>query len=289
MLKILIIDDDAALELLAENLRFRGHEVERMSSAAQALDSLDKVLSNNIVILDILMNVPDNKKGQLASGIRTAGMLIYKSIRSNNENLPVIVYSGCNDVDIIEIINSDPYSTFLSKWRMPSTTEIAEIIENRLGVKTSPPTPKIFIVHGHNDTLKLELKNYLQNVLGFPEPIILHEQPNIGRTIIEKFEDYSYSSNLAFVILTPDDKGADVSDSNDEKRRARQNVILELGFFLGTLGRESGRVILLHVGPLELPNDLSGVAYIDISNGIESAGEDIRRELKNVNKKPWLW
>lgn len=57
------------------------------------------------------------------------------------------------------------------------------------------------------------------------------------------------------------------------KRRARQNVIFELGFFLGVLGRESGRVILLYVNPLELPSDLSGLIYIDVTNGIESAGK----------------
>ena len=149
-------------------------------------------------------------------------------------------------------------------------------------IDSHAPPPITFIVHGHNDSAKLELKNYLQNVIGLPEPIILHEQPGLGRTLIAKFEDYALSSNLAFVLLTPDDKMASQGDSNTEKRRARQNVILELGFFLGVLGRESGRVILLHSGPLELPSDLSGVTYIDISKGIESVGEQIRRELRNV-------
>ena len=82
-------------------------------------------------------------------------------------------------------------------------------------------------------------------------------------------------------------KPANPNECNEEKRRARQNVILELGFFLGILGRETGRVILLHAGPLELPSDLSGVTYIDVSKGIESAGEKIRRELENVSPEQW--
>ena len=65
-----------------------------------------------------------------------------------------------------------------------------------------------------------------------------------------------------------------------EKRRARQNVIFELGFFLGKLGRESGKILLLHKGPVEIPSDINGIEYIDISNGIESAGERIRKELR---------
>lgn len=67
--------------------------------------------------------------------------------------------------------------------------------------------------------------------------------------------------------------------SNEEKRRSRQNVVFELGYFLGKFQRKRGRVILLYTGPLELPSDLSGIVYVDIGSGIESAGETIRREL----------
>ncbi|MDD4877282.1 MAG: nucleotide-binding protein [Dehalococcoidales bacterium] len=289
MPKILIIDDDAALEMLAENLRLRGYEVQRYSSASQALKSLDDVLKNELIILDILMDIPKSETVQITSGIRAVGMHIYRQIRSKNKNIPIVVYSGCNDADLVEIVKDDPHSTFLSKWRMPTSKEIVSIIENILGLKQSSVSGNIFIVHGHNDKLKLELKNYLQNVLDLPEPIILHEQANVGRTIIEKFEDYAYCSNLVFVILTPDDKVAGTDSNNDEKRRARQNVIFEMGFFMGILGRETGRVILLHAGLLELPNDLSGVVYIDVSKGIEASGEEIRRELKSVNRQSSSW
>jgi len=287
MSKISIIDDDAALELLAENLSFRGHEVRRFNSTSSALSSLDDILSSELIILDIFMDVPVSLTEKLASGVRTSGMAVYRNIRSNNKEIPILTYSACQDKDTIELINKDQNSRFLAKWTAPSMKDIVSIIETKLGIEHAPPTPNVFIVHGHNDAVKYELKNYLQNTLGIPEPIILHEQPNMGRTLIQKFEDYAYRSNLAFILLTPDDKPANTNDSDDGKRRARQNVILELGFFLGTLGRETGRVILLHIGPLELPSDLSGVTYIDISNGIEAAGEEIRRELKNVSQKSW--
>ena len=84
------------------------------------------------------------------------------------------------------------------------------------------------------------------------------------------------------MLLTPDDKLSEPEDSNEVKRRARQNVIFEMGYFLGTLGRSSGCVLLLFDGPLEIPSDISGIAYIDISNGIESAGEEIRREISRI-------
>jgi CheY-like chemotaxis protein len=287
MSKISIVDDDAALELLGENLTFRGHNVQRFNSTSSALDSVDDILLSELIILDIFMDVPASLTGKLASGIRASGMTVYRKIRSHNKEVPILVYSACQDKDTIDLINKDPNSRFLAKWTTPSMKDIVSIVETRLGIEHTPLTPNIFVVHGHNDALKYELKNYLQNTLGLPEPIILHEQPNMGRTLMRKFEDYAYRANLAFILLTPDDKLANPDDRDDEKRRARQNVILELGFFLGTLGRETGRVILLHHGPLELPSDLSGVTYIDVSNGIEAAGEEIRKELNNVSQQSW--
>lgn len=138
---------------------------------------------------------------------------------------------------------------------------------------------KSFIVHGSNDKLKLELKNFLQNILKLPEPIILHEKPSFGHTIIEKFEQYASEITLAFILLTPDDLVAQIGDSPNKLYRARQNVIFELGFFYGILGRKNGKVILLYQRELDIPSDISGIIYIDVSNGIEAAGELIRKEL----------
>jgi predicted nucleotide-binding protein len=140
-----------------------------------------------------------------------------------------------------------------------------------------PKQLQSFIVHGHDKALLFELKDYIQNTLKLPEPIVLFQQPNAGRTIIEKFEDYAVTIDIAFVLMTPDDLGG--KTETVLQKRARQNVIYELGYFTGKLGRLSGRVILLHKGPLEIPSDLYGVTYIDVSKGIKEAGEDIRLEL----------
>jgi predicted nucleotide-binding protein len=134
-----------------------------------------------------------------------------------------------------------------------------------------------FIIHGHDELTKRELKNYLQNNLHLPEPVILHEVAGHGRTMIEKFEHYARSVNLVFVIVSPDDKMA-----SGDVYRVRQNVIFEMGYFYGKLGRESGRIVLLHKGGLEFPSDIAGIIYIDITNGVEAAGEMIRREVSAV-------
>jgi len=116
---------------------------------------------------------------------------------------------------------------------------------------------KIFIVHGHDEEAKQSVARFLER-LGI-EVVILHEQPNQGRTIIEKFEDYSDVS-YAVVLLTPDDLGGRANDLDNLLPRARQNVVFELGFFIGKLGRE--RVCALHKGEVEIPSDFSGVLWI---------------------------
>jgi predicted nucleotide-binding protein len=157
--------------------------------------------------------------------------------------------------------------------------------ENMIGAsshneETGEREVRSFIVHGHDDKSLYELKDYLQNILKLSEPVILRRMPGLGKTLIEKFEREAEVAKLVFVLLTPDDTVGDSSDPENQKRRARQNVILELGFFLGKLGRESGKILLLHKGPIEIPSDIAGIEYIDITNGIESAGESIRRELR---------
>ena len=94
--------------------------------------------------------------------------------------------------------------------------------------------------------------------------VILHEQPNEGKTIIEKLETHSsdVAIGYAVVLLTPDDVGKLASDEGVTSPRARQNVILELGYFIGKLGR--ARVCALHSGGVETPSDYHGVIYIPL-------------------------
>lgn len=119
---------------------------------------------------------------------------------------------------------------------------------------------KVFIVHGHDGELKHSVARVIekQNI----EAIILSEKENKGRTIIEKFEDYSDVSG-AICLFTADDLGKSKKDVT-ENARARQNVVLETGYFMGKLGR-SHVAILANKG-IEMPSDLSGVVYTDTSD-----------------------
>lgn len=117
---------------------------------------------------------------------------------------------------------------------------------------------EIFIVHGHDAAAKNEVKSFIQ--LAGLNPVILHEQPNSGRTIVEKFERYGGAAGFAVVLLTPDDVGG--PNRGELRPRARQNVVGELFWFAGKLGRE--RVCALKKGDLEIPSDFAGIVYTEM-------------------------
>lgn len=137
-----------------------------------------------------------------------------------------------------------------------------------------PTSNKIFIVHGHDEGALNGLARFLEKLK--LEVIILKEQPNQGRTIIEKYEDSAAEVGFAVVLLTPDDVGSAVS-AEGHNQRARQNVIFELGYFAGKLGR--GRVCLLRKGNVEIPSDLFGVVYTEMDPA-EGWKQALVKELK---------
>ncbi|MGD0923230.1 MAG: nucleotide-binding protein [Terriglobia bacterium] len=137
------------------------------------------------------------------------------------------------------------------------------------------PAQMVFIAHGHDSAALRDLELLLQSV-GL-HPIILSKQDCLGKTIIECFEFYAAQCVYAFAILTPDDKQAQDLEGRD-KWRARQNVLMEAGWFMGRLGRE--RVALLHKGDVELPSDLLGVIYLPFRQSIYEVAEQIKQRLR---------
>jgi predicted nucleotide-binding protein len=119
------------------------------------------------------------------------------------------------------------------------------------GVAEKVQGSKLFIIHGHDELLKMEVQLLLHRA--GVNSMVLHELPDKGRTIIDKLIEEGSQSNYAIALLSPDDL------LGDGKGRARQNVILEIGYFMGQLGKE--RVRLLVKGDLDIPSDLQGILY----------------------------
>ena len=117
----------------------------------------------------------------------------------------------------------------------------------------------VFVVHGHDEGARETVARFLER-LDF-EVIILHERASRGRTVIEKVEAHG-DIGFAVVLLTPDDVGC--GKGGTPVPRARQNVLLELGYFVGRLGRN--RVCALKRGELEIPSDFEGIVYVTLDD-----------------------
>ena len=136
---------------------------------------------------------------------------------------------------------------------------------------------EVFIVHGHDDEAKDTVARFVEN-FGI-EATILHERANKGQTIPEKFEEHAGDAGFAIILLTPDDVGAPKDERDKLKPRARQNVVLELGYFWGKLGRE--RLCVLYKEGIELPSDIHGILYVPMDN-FDGWKQKLAREMKQA-------
>lgn len=147
-------------------------------------------------------------------------------------------------------------------WDSAQGLEAETILDQENIAVSSAKSRRVFIVHGRNHEAKEAAARLLERL--HLEPVILHEQPNKGRTLIEKFEQHS-AVGFALVLLTPDDVGGSADKPGELQNRARQNVVLELGYFIGKLGRH--RVCALYAEGVERPSDIEGLVYISYSDG----------------------
>ena len=158
--------------------------------------------------------------------------------------------------------------------------EFDDVEDNSIGAKeleTSFDYSKIFIVHGHDGELKESVARIIEKQ-GI-HAIILSEQANQGRTIIEKFEQNS-DVGCAICLFTGDDYGR-AKAQKDDKLRARQNVVFEAGYFIGKLGRN--HIVILSDSGIEIPSDLAGVVYTNTDNWKVDLLKDLKAMGYNVD------
>lgn len=230
-----------------------------------------------LVILDIMMpkgdlsrkikeliGDPASNKYKTVSRLRT-GHAVAQCIRTLSEEVPILGVSSVRDPEVIEWF--DEFGTGYVQ-KPCSNRHIYSRIMKTLGMKVET---SCFIVHGHDEQTLSELRAFLEKHFGFDRIVVLQEEPERGQTIIEKFEAEATRSDIAFVLLTPDDPNG----------RPRQNVVFEAGYFLAKYGRKQGRCVLLKKGNVELPSDLAGMLPIDISRGCEHKKNQIEKEIKD--------
>ena len=279
-IRILIAENDPDYaQIIAHILEDERFEVQTAGRGSEALSTVVKGRAEfAAVVLDVAMS-PDPDLPSEVNRERS-GLYVARQIRLARPQTRLIALSVSDD-PVVRGWFTRYGSGFVTKDAGPEAVRanLLRFLRRALRRGGYKAKPRCFVVHGHDSQALQDLRSYLAGTLKFKDVVVLRDQPSLGRTIIEKFEQEAAKIDVVFVLLTPDDHGAAADDPDDLKRRARQNVVFELGYFLGRLQRASGSIILLHGGDLELPSDIAGVVYIDITAGIGSADREIRREL----------
>lgn len=210
-------------------------------------------------------DIPSDVYEMCVEHIQTLSSLIYKAqyivgtkFGHAIEYFETLVFFETPDQNIyVQARTAEGTKTKVLDFLRALLDEEGEIVSDSKAVALSPEKNRVFIVHGRDDEAKHEVARFVEKLK--LKAIILHEQNSTGRTIIEKLEHFT-DVDFALVLLTPDDIGGLKNDLKSLRPRARQNVILELGYLMGKLGRP--KVCALVKGNIEKPADYDGVVYI---------------------------
>lgn len=264
--------NNAVLDLQAADFQTYGHPIKKLARllANEDLLPFNTSLTDEIDLETFLKKGLESQSSMVGSAqldwpeseIQTIGLqfLLIQKFGDDPDymvNFAHTFYNGQSRKIIRDIQNvtSQLIIPFVRDYK--SYVENSGATDNKLKLSMSQ---KVFIVHGHDGEARETVARFIGN-LGL-EPIILHEQANKGRTVIEKVEANS-DVGFAVVLLTPDDFGRSKDEENLEPR-ARQNVLLELGYFIGKHGRD--KVCALRRGQVSIPSDFAGVVWEEMDD-----------------------
>lgn len=244
-----MLSKDEAVGMLKRIVSDRENLSRDITNKESVLSTWDSWCRTTRIRIQRVFGTGSNQVGEIETELENVQKKNWASDRYN-ASAKLVHLIDSMIVEISELWEDDP--------AIPITSEKKPSVKDS---QVGPFEPQVFIVHGHDH-------GTLQTVARFLERldltvIILHERPSEGATIIEKLETHGQAS-FAVILLTPDDVGAVATEQDKLKSRARQNVVLELGYFLGRLGRR--RVAALVSKGVELPSDYSGVVYIPLDD-----------------------
>jgi len=264
-MKVLLIEDDYLFaQEVREDIRreLQDIDVDVIGNESSFLEHFPEIQSTppDAIILDLMLpfsrhqpHLSSNEPESHVSG----GMRCLKRLLegSRTKSIPVIVHSAGG------MLPGDFPGNVLWVPKSGDARPLLSAIRSALFLGWTESEQRVFVVHGHDEHAKEVVARLLER-LGL-RPVILQEQPNGGAAILDKLEAHSRAA-FAIVLLTPDDVGAQKDHSASPLPRARQNVILELGFFLGRLGK--ARVCTLLKETVEIPSDYHGILYVKMDH-----------------------
>ncbi len=225
-----------------------------------------------------------NSIGEIESSIETVTLRLSKNEVPNGLHTLDLFYENKEkqQINIMLMTELDSYKKIIDRtkakvYEFLIDTERKVEMDN-LVIKNVITNKNVFIIHGHDEAKWRELEKLLRDDFGL-NPYILSELPDMGKTIIEKFEHYANECSYAFAIFTPDD----IIENNGVKYfQARPNVIFELGWFCSFLGRDRVCILFKDGENSSIFSDFQGVIQKRFIKSISEVYRDIKMELNSV-------
>ena len=203
------------------------------------------------------------------------------------QGLSVVNDSRVNNCgDRLELSNRAIVNIFdTGKWNVQGKN--ADIVKQILSDAVEADVKKnnrVFVVYGHDTIARTQLEAMLRR--WDLEPLILDQLPSAGNTVIEKLEEYTKQVEFGIVLATPDDMGY-AKEDGDAKigYRVRQNVVLEMGMLLASIGRSKVAILLKSQNNFEKPSDIEGLIYIPFKDNVEEGKVSLAKEMEKHNYK----
>lgn len=214
-------------------------------------------------------------KKEVIEKIKSAGLDIVREERVNNCGDKLSVSNGA----IITV-----YDKGTCRVQGKHSDETEQLLSGGLASHLERTKKKVFVVYGHDSIARTQLEAMLRR--WDLEPLILDQLPSSGNTIIEKLGAYTKFVEFGIVLATPDDMGYAVRDGETNvKYRVRQNVVLELGMLLATIGREKVAILLKENDSFERPSDIDGLIYIPFNKNVEEGKVSLAKEMEKHHYK----
>ena len=184
---------------------------------------------------------------------------LYRYAKENNPQALIFILSNLPIMTSRTLYNNVDAKYFCKETTMPA--DIAKYIKNYFDTECKRLYNNVFVVYGHNESMHTNVVKYIRRI-GI-NTFDLFEYSSAGiQTIFDVLNTCANTVECAIVLLSGDDIALNC-DQGTHKVRARQNVIFEMGFFAGFLGRDKVIVLYEPSDDFEFPSDIKGIYYTE--------------------------